>query len=341
MHAKLTYLYISLAACLVSSCTSDAPENKDVGRGAELSFAVSDVTRASESVSFNQFSVYGDRKLKGDNTVNPMVIFNQTLVEYKEGAWSYNGIQYWFPKHEHSFVAVTPVSGVGIGNNPLYVSSQLSFTYTIPTSAENKVNKGEITDILAATHRRLYSETDEPSVTTLNFGHIMSQIKLTPALDETAMKDGDYLEFHKLELSGFKTKATFNIQPASLQSNVQTDDRIVEVTGLEKDGDLTINYATPVKISDNKGNVNLLDGENAVIMIPQILAADSDAKFILTYSVNGNASTTQITLPLKNQKWEPGKSYNYKFTVSMKGLVTENTEITTWEVANVGNIDVN
>lgn len=339
MHAKLTYLYILCCiALMASSCTADAPDIDDV-RGAELSFAVSNLSRASESPAFNKFAVYGDMKFPVDNSTIPTVIFNKTEVEYKNNTWSYAGTQYWFPKHEHSFVAVHPLSVLEADNTPQYSNSQLSFTYTIPTTAGNKVSSNSITDIIAATHRRLYNVDDKNSVTTLNFGHLMSKINFAPALDGNMMTDEDYIEFYKFELTGFKTKATFNIVPASRQSNSQTDDRVVEVTRQESEGSLTIEFAQPVKITGNSKNVSLFDDNSALIMLPQSFGADSDAKIVLSYKINKESTIKEIILPLMNREWESGKSYVYKFTITRQAAHFDTTIITDWEVVNVGNIE--
>ncbi|MDE5808489.1 MAG: fimbrillin family protein [Muribaculaceae bacterium] len=341
MYAKLTYLltFLACATCLLSSCSSDTPDVPAAGKGSEVSFDVSDITRASVTTSFNQFAVYGDRKSSESPESDQTVIFNKTEVNYKDGGWSYEGVQYWIPKNEHSFVAISPVSALETSGNPQYSNSRLSFTYIIPTT-ENKVSAhSDVADILAATHRRLHNDGDTNTTTTFRFAHVMSLINLAPALDDNVMNPDEYIQIHKMELSGFKTKADFSIVPAQRQSASPTDDRVIEITGQERDGTLTIDFATPVKVANDRKNVSLFDANNAIIMLPQNFSADSEAKIIIHYTANNDESMKQGTLPLKNQKWESGKSYTYRFTISRTGLRPDETTISNWDVLNVGNID--
>lgn len=338
MHAKLNYLYLLLifAGCLASSCTSDSPEDV-VGNGSEVKFTVSDLSRASVKTSINQFAVYGDMKSVDYNT-EPYVVFDKTEVQYRENNWSYNGIQYWFPRHEYSFVAIHPISVLGNDNTPDYSDSELSFTYTLPVSDGNKVIANDVSDILGATHRRYYGEGASLPVS-FTFSHLMSLINVAPALDDNVMAPDAYLQVRKLELTGLKSKATFSILPAPRLSNNQTDDRVIEVTGQEGEANLAIEFATPKKIMNHGGNVRLFDANDAIIMLPQTFTADSQSQIILTYTINDGTETKEMSSPLKLLVWESGKSYTYKLTLDRTGLIFGTTTITNWSEANAGNIE--
>lgn len=356
MYPKLKYLYFLpvFVACLVASCASDAPESKQeeekIERGAELSFTTADLTRAI-TTGFGEFAVYGDRKFQGDDETAPFTLFDKTIVKYQNKSWSYEGTQYWYPRNEHSFVAITPVSVLETGN-PKYSGSRLTFTYTIPTTGGNIASKNDVTDILVATHRRLceayiqeepidvnFPEDNKPGPVVLKFNHILSLINIVSALDDDTMDKEEYIEFHKLELSGVNTKATFNILPAEIENNNQTDNGVIEVTGQEGKAKLTIEFSKPKRVTNNRETVSLIDNNEALIMLPQTFAADSEAKIILSYTTNNDGLMKQITLPLKNQKMESGKSYTYRFTIEKRGLHFGTTTITDWDMLNVGNID--
>ncbi|MDE7414685.1 MAG: fimbrillin family protein [Muribaculaceae bacterium] len=344
MDAKLTYLQLlscmACVACTLSSCSADTPEQTETGKGYEMSFDVSGLSRGSVTTSFNEFAVYGDSKSMEDLNSDHKILFNKTVVKYKDGSWSYDGTQYWLPGNEHSFIAISPVSAVENANTLQYLNSQLSFTYNIPTVENNRVIKhDDIADIVVSTHRRLYNDGDTNARTTFNFGHVMSLINIAPAFDDNIMNKEEYISIVRLELSGFKTKASFNITPAPRQSNTQTDDRIIEVTGQEKDGTLTVEFDDPVKVANDRKNVNLFDNNDALIMLPQAFASDSDARIVLSYRINDEASLKQITLPLTRKQWDSGKSYTYKFTFNRIGMLSESTSITEWDVSDVGNID--
>lgn len=343
MYPELKYLYSIpvFIAFMLSSCDTDMPASEEMKTGTELSFATYVPSRA-ETPAFDKFAVYGDAKSMEQNGDNPLVIFNNTQVEYKEGSWRYNIIQYWCDDHEHSFVALSPVSLTGDGSASSYLNSRLSFTYTLPyrdTETDDKLSEyTKNTDILAATHRRRYTSGNTDAVH-LRFNHLMSKINITPKLDDDNMLDGSFLMFHKLELSGFKTTSTFSILPAAIQSGNQTDDNVVNITGQNGDGKLTITFNDPKKIFNHQTeNVTIFDNENAILMLPQTFTADSQAKIILTYSIN-NGGQNRLVLPLKDIVWESGKSYTYTFTLSNLGLDIAPPSITGWEEANVGNID--
>lgn len=341
MDAKLTYLFfLSFAACLVSSCSSDAPENVEGSKGSEITFAVAELSRASVTTSFNKFALYGDMKFPVDATGVPSGVFNKTEVEYKDGSWYYDGIQYWYPRHEHSFIAISPVSALETSGTPQYLNSQLSFTYIIPTTSGNEVaNYSDVADIMAATHRRLQDKDVTNTTVTFRFSHIMSLINISPALDDNLMAPDEYMKIHRLELSGFKTKAMFNILPASRQSNNQTDDRVIDIAGHDMAGKLTIDFTEPIKVTNDRKNVSLFDNDDAIIMLPQTFGADSDARIIVYYTINDESTEKQLLLSLKGKTWESGKSYNYRFILNRRGLISETTAITDWDEMNVGNID--
>lgn len=341
MYAKLTYSsLLACIACIATACGSDAIDNAQPQHGPEVSFDVSGMTRASSTPTINHFAVYGDMKFPVDKNTVPTIIFNKTEVVYNNGAWRYDGTQYWFPKHEHSFVAISPVAVLDAPSNPQYSNSSLSFTYILPTSADGRiVSRGDMVDIIAATHRRLYNVNDAVTKTTFTFGHIMSKINLAPAFEDNLLPADDFIEIRKVELSGFKSKAIFNVTPAERQSNSMTDDRVIEVTGRESNATLSIEMNSPVKVGNANGNVSLFGNSDAIIMIPQLFDSRSEAKVVISYNLNNDSEIKQVTLPLVNMEWASGKSYTYKFTISRVGIILDSTSITDWEETNVGNID--
>ncbi|MDE5773439.1 MAG: fimbrillin family protein [Muribaculaceae bacterium] len=343
MYPKLKYFYflsLAVAGMTISSCNSETPDPDDSIIGNVVNFDVYDITRAGETPAIDRFAVFGDRKFR-DSDINPnTILFDGTVVEYKAGKWTYQGIQYWYPKHEHSFVAIHPVSILDNGLTRVYDSSKLSLTYGIPTSDGKTIaDPADVTDILIATHRRVYDEEDVNTTTTFRFDHIMSKVNLYAALDDNIMSENEYIEFRSIEFSGIKTKCTFNIEPAPRQSNTQTDDRLIEVNGHEADGKLAINFERPVRVSNNHNYVSLFSTDRAVLMLPQAFADNSDAKITLTYTINSNPEVKQGTILLRNLKWEWGKNCSYQFIITRTGIKVESTTISDWDVTTVGNID--
>lgn len=341
MDAKLLYLNIlTILAFLFASCSSEEPR-EGAGKGAEVTFEVDNGSRAAVTSDINtlgsRFAVFGDRT-HVESQSGPVAIFNKTIVEYKNEGWCYEGTQYWFPGHEHSFVAIYPLSALD-ADDLLYADSRLSFSYQMPLSGGNSVKQEDVSDIITATHRRLHKDGDAVTPISFRFTHLLSLINLYPALDDNYMDEGEYFLFHKLEFSGFKSKGKFSIVPAQRQSNNQTSDYVVEVSDQKEEGALAVTFSEPVKVSNDRVNKPLFDAKDAIIMIPQSFASDSEAKIILTYSINNNPEIKYITLPLKGKNLETGKSYNLKFTISRTGLLFESMDIKNWEVVSAGNVN--
>ena len=348
MLTRLKFTLVTLlAGGLLASCSSDEPAATS---SCEMKFDISSISRSSTTLSNiteQPFAIFGDRT-PAETTDNPparTIIYKNVPVTFTGSYWVTPAPQYWFNKHDHSFVAIHPASVLSNSDVDLqYLNSQLSFTYTIPT------DHTLIPDILVATHRRRYIDqkvyddegnllSGSPEVVYLRFVHLMSQINLAPAFDDNIMDKEGYIEFRRLELSGFKTKATLKITPASFQTITQTDDRVTEVINSDETDKLTIDFTSPKRIYNDGKNVALLDYNDAIIMLPQTIEATSDAQILLTFTMSGEVEEKQVSLPLAGCNWESGKTYTYKCTIDRTGLVLGSTTITDWDVTDVGNID--
>lgn len=334
MYPKLTYLLISIAL-LATSCSSDSPDDISLSKGAELSFNIPDLSRGSVTTDIDHFLVYGDNRHRPFETSAPTLLFNKTKVEYKNDVWGYEGVQYWMPNLEHSFVALNPANIFEADNEPQYLNSQLSFEYSIPAPGGILSNNSDVTDILVATHRRLYGDigTDATldSKISLRFSHLLSLINIAPAFDDNILSAEDYIQIYKVEFSGITTKAKFAIQPAPRQSNCQTDDMTCEVSALQN-GNIAIEFPTPFKVENAAKHVSLFTDDDAIILLPQNFTADSNAKINIYYSISNEQSTRQVSIPLNNQKWESGSSYMYRFTIERTSVKFNSYEINPWNV---------
>lgn len=334
MYPKLIYL-LTCIALLATSCNSDTSDDVSLPKGPELSFNIYPLSRGSVATSISQFLVYGDMKPMTDANSTPTVLFNKTLVEYIGDRWCYDGTQYWFPGQEHSFVALCPVGIFGTANEPQYQNSKLSFEYSISAPGGILSSTGDLADILVATHRRVYLESGSGSAVdnqiTFRFAHLLSLVNFAPAFYDELANTDSYIQIHQLELSGVKASAQFNILPASRNHNSQTDDMVVDINSTGETN-LALELSSPVKIDNTATNVSLFADNDAIIMLPQDLADESEAKLILSYTINGDTSMNRVSLSLKNLKWESGKSYVYKFTVTRNGAKFDNCEINPWNV---------
>ncbi|MDE6370684.1 MAG: fimbrillin family protein, partial [Duncaniella sp.] len=152
-------LYISLLAFAVLAlhgCSSDISDIVPDEEQQELKFVTAEISRALTSdinYSGSKFALFGD--IKYLNSI-PVEIFHNVDVTCDGNAWNYAGTQYWYPKHEHSFAAVYPAEALKNKADSRYVESNLSFSYTIPVTNGNLLDRTGTFDLLAATHRRLY-----------------------------------------------------------------------------------------------------------------------------------------------------------------------------------------
>ena len=320
----------------VSSCMSE-PEVTDYTTGEEMTFDVSTatatVTRASvntgtTSLKNQSFKLFGDLNtskvyINGEYFEGIKRIFDGTEVKYT-GTCNYGTTQYWLMGQEYWFVALFPYSPQGVSDMS-YDDSKLCFTYTLPSDLNNAV------DLLAATDRRKFHFSISSTVT-LNFKHLLSQISIQAALDEDLMYvddedyrnsdpdyEDEYIEFKRVDIYGAKTAATFTVAPAETLSTNPENTGIVNVKLIDNGADSKLSkpFSTPTKITNNNKLVSFFSNTDALLIIPQQFAADSEAKMVLTYTINGNTERErQIELPLAGYIWEGGKTYTYKFTVS-------------------------
>ena len=316
----------------VSSCTSD-PEVPDYTTGEEMTFDVGTASRASVITNSNatkqSFKLFGDLNtskvyINGEYFEGLRKIFDGTQVKYQSNAWNYGATQYWLLGQEYSFVAIMPYDVSGV-SGLTYDDSKLSFTYTLPSDLNNAV------DLLAATDRRKFHLGLSGTVS-FKFQHLLSQINIQAALDEDLMYEDDdayeasdpdykdeYIEFHRVDIYGAKTAATFTVAPAAtLSSNPATTGTIGKtLIDNSADSKLSKSFNTAKKLTNNKQPVTFFSNTDALLIMPQQFASDSEAKMVFTYTINGNTERErQIELPLAGYNWEAGKTYTYKFTVS-------------------------
>lgn len=307
MNAKLIYIFVlSFAACMFASCSEDdVPDVVDSGKESELIFDVADQSRATATTGLSfedsKFAIYGNMRFMN---YDPIEIFNKTIVTYNHGKWRYSDTQYWFPNHEHSFVAIHPADAAI--SNATYSDSQLTFTYTLPDDYQAAV------DLLAATHRRMYDDqtTSYATPIVLRFWHILSRVNFIVENQDAA----DNVRVTKIVLEGINKQGTFSIIPAPLSSgSKQTDDYTYSWTDISKPGNLTANIQ--VDVPENEARPMFPDN-NALLMIPQ---PDNNGVIMhITYTLidSGCADETlTMTAQAPIGGWEPGKVYNYTLGV--------------------------
>lgn len=309
MYLNLRHIILLMSAgWLLSSCASDASDGWDIAQRSEMQFAVSSVSRASVATNINtlgsKFAIYGDMKFKDNDLIT---IFDNTIVKYGvNNQWGYSDTQYWFPKHEHSFVAIYPADATGISDTKYY-NSQLSFTYIFPD------NYKFAQDLMVATHRRIYEEnlSSLAAPVTLRFWHIMSRVNFQVKNDGAA----DIVRVTKIEMEGVDRAGTFAIAPATLSSgSVQTDDYTYSWTDISNSGTITADISVDVPEDEERP---LFPDDNAMFAVPQPDNKNILVKITYTlYDANAELEELILTAITPIGGWEPGKIYTYSATIS-------------------------
>ncbi|MDE6008231.1 MAG: hypothetical protein K2G90_03385, partial [Muribaculaceae bacterium] len=128
-----------------------------------MKFDISAVSRSAVTTAGNitrsPFALFGDRiptAFAGIPSAEKSIIYFNTPVSFSNSAWTTPEPQFWYDKHEHSFVAIHPASVISASDaNIQYLNNQLSFSYTLPS------DHTQISDIMVATHRRRYIDQRE------------------------------------------------------------------------------------------------------------------------------------------------------------------------------------
>lgn len=342
-------------AC-ATSCKSESEPVFESGE--ELEFEVAEAaSRGSLTTNSNlprlPFSLFGDVYRTGEYYQGIKVIFNGDEVKYENNKWSYGAPIYWLMGQEHSFVALHPSTDTMQGLTDLtYSDSKVSFTYTIPVT-NGIIDYKEVKDMLVATHRRKYN-FDTAGAVKFGFRHILSRINIAPALDEALMYEDEsatdksnhpynkdeYISFHKIEIFGLRTQASFSFIPTQIQDTGQTDD-IIKTYEVNDNSvaDAVLTFSVPKKVTNNKTNTNICDDTDALFVLPQSI--NKDTKMILYYTVNDDNPMRTITFSLSDlpiNEWEAGKYYTYMFTIekaytgqikdgSLKWILTDISDI--------------
>lgn len=342
---------------VVMTCAASCASEPDPGvleSSEELSFDATEAPASRASVSTNKnltkkpFMIYGDVNRIGEFYSGLKVIFNGAKVTYKNNKWAYETPIYWLIGQEHSFVAIHPadIQEIPVGGIT-YSDSKVSFTYETPVS-----NYKATTDILVATHRRKYT-LDTTGAVKFGLKHILTRLNIEPALEDSLMyadeenkelhpyNQNEYIEIHRIELYGLKTRASFSFAPVPLQDGEVQTDECIETYEVDDNSvkPIFLNFPdkTP-KVTNNQKNVNVFDDDNVLLLLPQDIS--DNVKVILYYTINGDHTEhpliRTVSLPLSGiGKWEAGKSNTYRFTIqkAYTGQIKPGT--LRWEVNDI------
>lgn len=330
-HILIYAATICLTVVLCVSCQSEpAPNGSE-----EIHFAVGDVSRATSTdistMTEAPFAVFSDMYSPTFSSLT--VIHDCTPVNYVKGSWQYTGTQYWFPQHEHSFVAVHPASVVAAAGNPQYNNSRLSFSYTYPQDYRSA------TDILVSTYRRYYDENPDRKVlpVSFRFHHILSQLEPVVTLTDPS-HEPETVVITRMVFKNVNTSGNYTVAPASLLANrTQTDDSADEGWSFtEKDrGDVTITFAEtgsnlPNRVTPDETPHPILADNDHLMLLP--VAKGNPVELVITYKhYSGSEDPEETTVKETfTQGWEAGKRYVLSLSM-IRGAMQFSIEMKDWE----------
>lgn len=192
-------LYLgALALLTLASCASE--ETVEAPKGNAIDFGkafINNSTRGGEEITLDKltsFNVYG---YMGDMSG---VIFNNQLVNFAEGKWTYNTIQYWTPGKNYAFAAIAPMTGV-------------TFTppTTFPTSGEFGTiayNTNGTNDLIYAAQYATGKESGNTPVA-FTFNHLLSRVKLT--FNNTMTNPKGSMTISNVKISGVYNDGTIEL----------------------------------------------------------------------------------------------------------------------------------
>ena len=285
---------------------SGAPlEDVEHERVAQTRGTMSTKTDLSDYQSFGVTAIYKE----GENNV---LLLDNAEAEKTDGEfWGFtnNSNAKWPIGSTVSFHAYAPHSSADKSQLTYGVDKdnvQTQITYTASTTKEGIINQP---DLILATNAGSRQSADPDKAVSLSFQHALTAV--TFAIDKSFYnKFPCYID--SLVLKGIPNKGTCKLSLSA------TDD-VPSVTWSMDNGtghyrfNLSVPPQTPAK------DLVLTSGNQTLMMIPQTLP--ESAEVILYLTTNG-ASAGYI-VPLKDQKWEAGKSIIYKFSGSPDELDPE------------------
>ncbi len=335
MLKRLAYFAIlsissaTLAVCVSCTSTSDEPD-----AATEVKFRTSGVSRSTlitdQSIINNPFAVYGDMVISSSSSATPTVVFNGTEVKYNNGIWNYDATQYWYPSHTYSFVALYPAAPAGIAAIN-YSENSLSFIYNYPDEYN------EATDMLIATHRRVY-ELGTAHPVAFNFGHIMARINFIVKVDPAFTNS---VTIQSLTLKNVGNSATFTIKPADVSSG-ETDDYYGGKWTEPETATFTLfDVKEPVEVASGDSHEFFPALTNPLLVIPQ--PVNQDIELEVKYQSGGVSHTGATKLfstavTSHSGLWLGGKSYTYTFSIGVNEFILFGTPaIQDWDEDEGGN----
>lgn len=351
------FLFMSaLASVALASCVNDeAMENTSKASDQKITFnapVVSGLTRAvageigttySESESFKVFALWHKAAYSSWKAVNneSAVYMDKVTVSYTtadndsykidrdagNGSWTFQGGTgpYYWPKDGYlTFAAYSPADADALATYSMTETNGLQiddFSVDADASKHYDLLYSELSK--DQTRTAYTAEHDEYLGVDINFNHALSSIRFMVKTKETY--SNAVITLQKIEIEGVKYKGDFTQDLAATPKTAMwtVENNLISAAYVSTNSDQVVN-ATATEPSNH----------NDIILMPQTLTDNDDAKITVTYTmqVNGGAvipQTQTVKINTLSDKWEIGKRYTYNIIFTLEKVYFA-PDVTDW-----------
>ena len=341
-------IYALTTACVIGGCSSESPDGQTDGTQ-EVEFTTGKETRSAVTTTSNltgkAFAVYGDMKpFAAAEESSSTLVFNKEQVAYTSGSWKYGRSIYWFPSHQHSFVALHPFEAIGTTaagkttvTNVRYEDGTLSFSYTHPDDYKNA------SDVLVATHRRDYVPELGKKADPVNFTfeHTMAVLDIVAKYTEPLVygNQNNRIEIQEVILDSINVSGNYSIRPDDLTQGTDrtsTHDATGKWTDL-KSGSRSFKGSRYSNINDaivntyeNPNNIpyrRLYSNSDEFIVLPK---EKGDVKMTVKFDLYVNmtkAAEHTLSTVFKDAEWTAGQKIRYELIFTAGEILQGGTKI--------------
>ena len=365
------FLFMSaLASVALASCVNDeAMENTSKASDQKITFnapVVSGLTRTPQygeigntyntKESFNVFALWHKEKYSSwaevDNKsavyMNEVTVSHTTTTNdsYKidgdagSGSWTFQGEgefgPYYWPKDGYlTFAAYSPADADALA------------TYSMTKTNGLQIDDFSVNADASQHYDLLYSELSKDQTRTaytaehnnylgvdINFKHALSSIRFMVKTKD--IYSNAVITLQKIEIGGVKYKGDFTQDLAATPKTAMwtVENNLISAAYVSTNSDQVVN-ATATEPSNH----------NDIILMPQTLTDNDDAKITVTYTmqVNGGAvipQTQTVKINTLSDKWEIGKRYTYNIIFTLEKVYFA-PDVTDWvDVPETGTEDI-
>ena len=307
---KKSILAITALALMLASCSQD--ETIEVTTREAITFGnafIENSTRAVDNSYNNEgfiapFHVYGTITNKYAETAN---LFNQELVENKNGSWVYNEAhtQYWIPGNTYNFTAIVDGNVRGVTSVTTDKTTGMPEVITLYDASQQR-------DILyAKSEERNYNLGDPAKEVKFTFHHLLSKAKVT-VMNEMAVNSGYSYKVENVYIEKSPQKAIYVV------AQQEWTDRVA--------GNYKPNFGHVVSESDiNGAEASMIGfGEKFTANWERLLVPVIDKLYITftrkLYRSGVLIETEQVTVESEEVvDLQPGRAYNFLIKLGNPG----------------------